>query len=226
MLLLVGLGNPGPKFSGHRHNFGFMALDEIVRRYGFGPWRRRFAGALAEGAVEGARILALKPMTRMNLSGLSVAAAVRFHKLAPADVTVLYDELDLVPGKMRVKTGGGHGGHNGIRDIAARIGPDFRRVRLGIGHPGDRDRVTGYVLHDFTKAERRTAGALIDAVAGALPLLAGGDDNRFMTKVSQTMNPPPPKPEPKPGPKPPPKPDDPPAPEGAPAPPVAGRDAG
>ena len=216
MLLMVGLGNPEPKYAGHRHNFGFMALDEIVRRYGFGPWRRRFAGALAEGAVDGARILALKPMTRMNLSGLSVAAAARFHKLDPGDVIVLYDELDLVPGKMRVKTGGGHGGHNGIRDIAARIGSDFRRVRLGIGHPGDRDRVTGYVLHDFTKAERRTAGALIDAVAGALPLLVGGDDNRFMTKVSQTMNPPPPKP--------PRKPDDPPAPEVAPAPPAAGGD--
>ena len=222
MLLLVGLGNPGPKFAGHRHNFGFMALDEIVRRYGFGPWRRRFAGALAEGAVDSTRILALKPMTRMNLSGLSVVAVARFHKLDPADVIVLYDELDLVPGKMRVKTGGGHGGHNGIRDIAARIGPDFRRVRLGIGHPGDKDRVTRYVLHDFTKAERRTAGALIDAVAGALPLLVGGDDNRFMTKVSQTVNPPPPKPSPKPHQ----KPDAPPAPEDAPVPPAAEGDAG
>lgn len=194
MLLLVGLGNPEPKYAGHRHNLGFMALDEIVRRYGFGPWRGRFAGALAEGAVDGNRILALKPMTRMNLSGRSVGEALRFHKLEPADVTVLYDELDLVPGKMRVKTGGGHGGHNGIRDIAARIGPDFRRVRLGIGHPGDRNRVTGYVLHDFTKAERRITGDLIDAVAEALPLLVGGGDNRFMTKVSQTLNPPPPKP--------------------------------
>ena len=222
MLLLVGLGNPGPKFAGHRHNFGFLALDEIVRRYGFGPWRRRFAGALAEGAVDGTRILALKPMTRMNLSGLSVVAVARFHKLDPADVIVLYDELDLVPGKMRVKTGGGHGGHNGIRDIAARIGPDFRRVRLGIGHPGDKDRVTRYVLHDFTKAERRIAGALIDAVAGALPLLVGGDDNRFMTKVSQTVNPPPPKPSPKPHQ----KPDAPPAPEDAPVPPAAEGDAG
>ena len=223
MLLLVGLGNPEPKYAGHRHNFGFMALDEIVRRYRFGPWRGRFAGAAAAGEVAGVRILALKPLTRMNLSGRSVAEAVRFHKLDPAGVTVLYDELDLVPGKMRVKTGGGHGGHNGIRDIAARIGPDFRRVRLGIGHPGDRDRVTGYVLHDFTKAERRIAGELIDAVAEALPLLVGGDDNRFMTKVSQTMNPPPPKP---PNPKPPPKPAGPPAPEGPAAPPGAEGDAG
>ncbi len=226
MLLLVGLGNPGPKFAGHRHNFGFMALDEIARRYDFGPWRGRFAGAAADGEVAGMRILALKPMTRMNLSGRSVGDAVRFHKLAPADVTVLYDELDLVPGKMRVKIGGGHGGHNGIRDIAARIGPDFRRVRLGIGHPGDRDRVTGYVLHDFTKAERTTAGALIDAVAEALPLLVGGDDNRFMTKVSQTLNPPPPKPEPKRDPKPEPDSVREPAPEKAAAPPAGEGDAG
>ena len=193
MLLLVGLGNPGPKYAGHRHNFGFLALDEIARRYDFGPWRGRFAGAAADGEIGGVRLLALKPLTTMNHSGRSVGEAMRFHKLDPADVTVLYDELDLVPGKMRVKTGGGHGGHNGIRDIAARIGPDFRRVRLGIGHPGDKDRVTGYVLHDFTRAERRIAGELIDAVAGALPLLVGGDDNRFMTRVSQTVNPPPPK---------------------------------
>ena len=198
MLLLVGLGNPGPKYAGHRHNFGFLALDEIARRYSFGPWRRRFAGATAAGDIGGVRILALKPMTMMNLSGRSVGEAVRFHKLDPADVTVLYDELDLVPGKMRVKTGGGHGGHNGIRDIAAQIGPDFRRVRLGIGHPGDKDLVTGYVLRDFTKAERKTADYLIAAVAEAAPLLIDGDDNRFMTRVSQTLNPPPPKPPPKP----------------------------
>ena len=198
MLLLVGLGNPGPKHAGHRHNFGFLALDEIARRYRFGPWRGRFAGAAADGEIGGVRILALKPLTMMNMSGRSVGEALRFHKLDQADVTVLYDELDLVPGKMRVKTGGGHGGHNGVRDIAAQIGPGFRRVRLGIGHPGDKDRVTGYVLHDFTKAERKTADDLIDAVAEAAPLLVGGEDNRFMTRVSQTLNPPPPKPPPKP----------------------------
>ena len=194
MLLLVGLGNPGPKHAGHRHNLGFMALDGIARRHGFGAWRSRFAGAAAEGEVEGVRILALKPMTMMNLSGRSVGEAVRFLKLDTGDVTVLYDELDLAPGRLRVRVGGGHGGHNGVRDIVARIGPDFRRVRLGIGHPGSRHLTGGYVLRDFTRAERTVADALVAAVADALPLLVRGDDNRFMTRVSQTLLPPRPKP--------------------------------
>lgn len=193
-MLLVGLGNPGPKYAGHRHNIGFMALDEIARRYGFGPWRGRFAGEASDGSIEGQRFLALKPMTSMNLSGRSVGEAVRFLKLDPADVTVIYDELDLAPGKVRVKTGGGHGGHNGIRDIAAHIGPDFRRVRLGIGHPGDKKLVSGYVLRDFTKADRRVADDMIAAVVEAMPHLATGEDNRFMTQVSHILNPPPPKP--------------------------------
>ncbi|MCY4311133.1 MAG: aminoacyl-tRNA hydrolase, partial [Rhodospirillaceae bacterium] len=154
MLLLAGLGNPGTKFAGHRHNVGFMALDAIVQRHGFGQWRSRFSGELAEGSVAGHRVLALKPMTHVNMSGLSVGQAVRFLKLEPGDITVIYDELDLVPGKVRVKVGGGHGGHNGIRNIAAHIGPGFRRVRLGIGHPGDKNLVSGYVLRDFTKADR------------------------------------------------------------------------
>ena len=201
-MLLVGLGNPGPKFSGHRHNIGFMALDEMARRYGFGPWRGRFAGEAADGAIEGRRTLALKPMTSMNLSGRSVGEAVRFLKLDPADVTVIYDELDLAPGKMRVKTGGGHGGHNGIRDIAAHIGPEFRRVRLGIGHPGDRNLVSGYVLRDFTKADRRIADDMIAAVVDAMPFLAADDDNRFMTQVSHVLNPQPLKPDPPAGEKP------------------------
>jgi len=171
-----------------------MALDAVVRRYGFGPWRGRFSGELAEGTIDGQRVLALKPMTQMNLSGRSVGEAVRFLKLDPADVTVIYDELDLAPGKMRVKVGGGHGGHNGIRDVAAHIGPDFRRVRLGIGHPGDKNLVTGYVLRDFTKADRKIADGLVEAVVDSLPTLVAGDDNRFMTQVSHILNPPPPKP--------------------------------
>ncbi|MCY4191723.1 MAG: aminoacyl-tRNA hydrolase [Rhodospirillaceae bacterium] len=194
MLLLAGLGNPGTKFAGHRHNVGFMALDAIVQRHGFGQWRSRFSGELAEGSVAGHRVLALKPMTHVNMSGLSVGQAVRFLKLEPGDITVIYDELDLVPGKVRVKVGGGHGGHNGIRNIAAHIGPGFRRVRLGIGHPGDKNLVSGYVLRDFTKADRKIVDHVVEVVVESLPILIAGDDNRFMTRVSHVLNPPPPKP--------------------------------
>jgi len=182
--LIVGLGNPGPEHANNRHNIGFMAVDEIVRRHGFAAPRRRFSGELFEGRVGGEKVLALKPTTFMNLSGNAVGAAVRFFKLAPEDVLVLHDELDLAPGKLRVKLGGGTAGHNGLRSIAAAIGPGFRRLRIGIGHPGDRDRVTGYVLHDFAKTDREWIEPLVDAIAEALPLLVVGDDAGFMTRVA------------------------------------------
>lgn len=194
MHLLVGLGNPGAKYAQNRHNVGFMALDVIARRWNFGPWRQRFQGVTAEGRVGDARVLALKPSTFMNLSGQSVGAAVRFLKLDPAAVTVLQDEIDLAFCKLRVKTGGGHGGHNGIRDIASHIGADFRRIRLGVGHPGDREKVHGHVLHDFAKAEMPGIETMLDAVADNLPLLLVGDEGAFMSKVALAVNPPPPKP--------------------------------
>ena len=200
MLLFVGLGNPGPSYEGNRHNIGFMAIDEIARVHGFGPWRARFQGLAAEGRIAGAKVLALKPLTFMNESGRAVGEAVRFFKLEPSAVWVFYDELDLVPGKLRVKTGGGAGGHNGIRSIDRHIGPQYHRVRLGIGHPGDKARVHGYVLSDFAKAERSGwLPVLIDAVAREAPALAAGDEARFMSRVSHAVFPPPPKPA-KPGP--------------------------
>ncbi len=194
MLLLVGLGNPGPAYAGHRHNVGYMAVDEIVRRHSFGAFRSRFQGVVSEGTVDGVKVLALKPTTYMNESGRSVAAAARFYKLDPADVLVVHDDLDLAPGKVRVKTGGGIAGHNGLRSIRAHIGPDFRRLRIGIGHPGHKDRVTPYVLHDFAKADREWLEPLLDAVATAFPLLAKGDGAAFMSRVALILNPPPPKP--------------------------------
>ncbi len=200
MLLLVGLGNPGPRHAGNRHNIGFMAVDGIVRRYGFGPWRTRFSGRVAEGRIGGGKVLALEPETYMNESGRAVGAAARFYKLEPeSQVIVIYDEIDLKPGKVKVKLGGGAGGHNGIRSIDNHIGPDYRRVRLGIGHPGDKDLVHGHVLQDFAKVEVAGRDKLIDAVAEELPRLIAGDDGGFMSRVAHIMNPPkpkPPKPEP------------------------------
>ena len=195
MLLLVGLGNPGPRHAAQRHNIGFMAVDLIVRRHGFSAWRKRFQGEVAEGSLGGRRALALKPMTYMNDSGQSAGEAVRFHKLALNDVVVFHDELDLAPGKVRTKTGGGAGGHNGIRDLDAHLGPDYRRVRMGIGHPGHKDLVYGYVLQDFSKAERESwLPKVLDAVASEAPLLANGekvDDEKFMSRVAFLVNPPP-----------------------------------
>jgi len=190
VLLVVGLGNPGPEHANNRHNIGFMAVDEIVRRHGFSAPRGRFAGALSEGRIADEKVLVLKPGTFMNRSGDSVGAAARFFKLAPERVLVFHDELDLAPGKVRVKRGGGTAGHNGLRSIAAAIGPDFGRVRIGIGHPGDRDRVTAYVLHDFAKADREWIAPLIDAIAEAMPLLVAGDDAAFMTRVALLAPPP------------------------------------
>ena len=185
MRLWVGLGNPEPGMARQRHNIGFMALDTIAIRHGFSPWRQRFKGLISEGILGGERILALKPMTYMNLSGESVQAATSFFKIATDEITAFHDELDLVPGKVRVKRGGSAAGHNGLRSMDRMLGtPDYWRVRLGIGHPGHKDRVTGHVLGDFAKSDRDWLLALLDAVADAAPMLAVGKPEDFMTKVA------------------------------------------
>ena len=183
MLILVGLGNPGPKFEKNRHNVGFMAADAIARRWSFGPWRARFGGLASEGVVDGVRALLLKPQTFYNESGRTVGEAMRFFKLQPADVIVFYDEIDLAPGRFRMKTGGGAAGNNGVRSIASQIGEGFRRARLGTGHPGDKDVVHGRVLSDFHKADRPWLEPLVDAIADALPFAAAGDDDRYQAEV-------------------------------------------
>ncbi|MEQ9150817.1 MAG: aminoacyl-tRNA hydrolase [Parvibaculum sp.] len=194
MILLVGLGNPGAKYERNRHNIGFMAADAIVRRHSFSPPRARFQGLVSEGTFAGEKAIVLKPTTYMNESGRAVGEAMRFYKLTPADVVVFYDELDLEAAKVRMKTGGGAAGHNGIRSIASHIGPDFRRVRLGIGHPGAKERVLGYVLGDFSKAEAADwVEPMLDAIADAAPLLAEGKDATFANKVHLALNPEPPK---------------------------------
>ena len=185
MLLWAGLGNPEPGMARQRHNIGFMALDTIARRHGFTPWRQRFKGLAAEGAVGSARILALKPMTYMNASGESVQAACAFYKLAPEALTAFHDELDLAPGKVRVKLGGGAAGHNGLRSIDRLLGTQaYWRVRLGIGHPGDKARVLGHVLGDFGKDDGRWLPELLDAMADAAAMLAAGQAEAFMTRVA------------------------------------------
>ena len=189
MLLFVGLGNPGQEYSRNRHNIGFMAVEEICRRHGFTPWRRKFHGAIAEGVLSGEKMLALKPLTYMNESGRSVGDAMRFYQLEPKAVFVFHDELDLLAGKLRVKTGGGTAGHNGIRSIGAHIGGDFHRVRLGIGHPGERHRVHGHVLGDFIKADAAWLLPLLDAIAENAPLLAKGDVANFQNRVHLVLNP-------------------------------------
>lgn len=186
MLLLVGLGNPGPKYEKNRHNIGFMAVDRIASRHGFSPWRTRFQGAVAEGSLGGVKTLLLKPLTYMNESGRSVGEAAKFFKIELPDVVAFHDELDLSPGKLRVKTGGGNAGHNGLRSITAAIGNDYRRVRLGIGHPG-RDAVLHYVLNDFGKGEMAWVDVLTEAVADGADLLAKAEDNSFQNKVHLRM---------------------------------------
>ncbi len=184
MLLWVGLGNPEPGMARNRHNIGFLALDTIAIRHGFGPWRNRFRGLIAEGSVDGARVLALKPQTYVNASGESVQAAAAFYKLPVEAITAFHDELDLVPGKVRVKRGGGAAGHNGLRSMDRVLGsPEYWRVRLGIGHPG-KERVLGHVLGDFGKQDREWLLPLLDAVAEAAPLLTEGRPEDFMTKVA------------------------------------------
>ncbi len=183
--LWVGLGNPGPAYAGHRHNVGFMAVDRIAQVHGFDPWRARFQGLGADGRVGAEKLLLLKPQGFMNESGQSVRRAVDFFKLAPADITVFYDELDLIPGRVKVKTGGGAAGHNGIRSIAAHLGPEFHRVRIGIGHPGHKDRVTPHVLGDFAKTDREWLSQMLDAVAAEVPWLIANDASRFMSEVAR-----------------------------------------
>ena len=187
MRLLVGLGNPGTAYSRNRHNIGFMAADEIVRRHGFSGWKAKFQGVFAEGTIDGEKVLALKPGTFMNLSGQSVGAALAFYKITPEEVFVFHDELDVAPGKIRIKKAGGSGGHNGIKSLDAHIGADYWRVRLGIGHPGHKDLVSPYVLGDFAKADQPWLEAQIDGVARHLPLLLAGNHNDYMSKIAQDL---------------------------------------
>jgi PTH1 family peptidyl-tRNA hydrolase len=190
MWLLVGLGNPGSQYAGNRHNIGFMAADEIARRHDFSPWRKRFQGEVCEGSLGGKKVLLLKPLTYMNDSGESVQAAAAFYKIEPEKTAVFYDELDLAPSKIRVKKGGGSGGHNGIRSIDQHFGTEYWRIRLGIGHPGDKNLVTSYVLGNFFEEERGELDKFLSAVAEYTPLLAQGDTDNFMTKVAQSVQPP------------------------------------
>ncbi|MBP0614852.1 aminoacyl-tRNA hydrolase [Jiella mangrovi] len=185
MFLISGLGNPGSKYAGNRHNIGFMAVDEIARQHGFPGFSKKFSGEIAEGMIGGEKVLLLKPLTFMNESGRSVGEAARFYKIEPKDIVVIHDELDLAPGKMRVKTGGGHGGHNGLKSIDAHLGTrDYRRVRLGIGHPGSKERVNPHVLGDFAKVDREWLEPFIDAIARHIDSLVAGEDAMFMNKVS------------------------------------------
>ncbi len=187
MQLWTGLGNPGPQYAMHRHNIGFMAVDAIAAVHGFSAPKRAFQGWVQEGRIGTHRVLLLKPGTWMNESGRAVGEAMRFYKLDPAAVTLFHDELDLAPFKLKVKTGGGTAGHNGLRSTDAHIGADFRRVRLGIGHPGHKDRVTPHVLGNFAKAEMDDLTDLLGAVAAEAEWLASGDDVRFMNEVARRM---------------------------------------
>lgn len=198
MLLIVGLGNPGETYQNHRHNVGFMAVDAIAEAHGFGPSRVRFRGQAREGTIGSEKTLILKPMTYMNESGNAVRDAMSFHKIELDRVWVLYDELDLVAGKVRVKLGGGNAGHNGLRSISTHCGNDYWRVRIGIGHPGEKERVTGHVLGNFSKADHAWLDPLLDAIAQAAPFIAKDDGAGFMNKVTLLTAP---KKEPKPKPK-------------------------
>ena len=187
MLLLVGLGNPGARYAGNRHNVGFLAVQEIAKRHGLGPWRRRFAGVACEGPLGGVRTLLLLPGTFMNESGRAVAEAAHFYKISPAEITVFHDEIDLPPGKVRVKIGGGIAGHNGLRSISEHVGNDYRRVRIGVGHPGDKDLVQHYVLSDFAKSDRGWVDALVAIIGENAELIARGQDASFQNKVHLAM---------------------------------------
>ncbi len=184
MWLFVGLGNPGQKYENNRHNIGFMAVDEIVRRHSFSGWSKKFQAELSTGTLNGEKVIALKPQTFMNLSGSAVQAAMAFYKIAPANVVVFYDELDLPPAKSRAKKGGGSGGHNGIKSIDQNIGQDYWRVRLGIGHPGHKDKVHGYVLGNYHKSEMDALADMLGAIGAEAEWLAKNDDARFMNEVA------------------------------------------
>jgi len=190
MFLFVGLGNPGTQYASNRHNIGFMAADVIHKAHGFSPWRKKFQGELSEGNLGGEKVLLLKPQTFMNESGRSVGDAVRFNDIPLENVYVFYDELDLEPGKVRVRLGGGAAGHNGIRSIAAHITPEFKRVRLGIGHPGDKKFVQPHVLGNFAKDDRDWLVKLLDAVSDNVDMLAKREDEKFQSKIAASMNPP------------------------------------
>ena len=190
MMIFVGLGNPGAKYAGNPHNIGFMALDRIAADHGFGPWKKAFKGLVADGRLGQERVLLLKPETFMNLSGEAVQAAMAFHKITPAQVIVFHDELDLAPGKMRLKQGGGHAGHNGLRSIHGHIGEAYGRVRLGIGHPGHKDAVANYVLHDFAKADQDWLDDLLRGLSDGAPFLAAGEGAKFSNAVALRTAPP------------------------------------
>ncbi len=189
MKLFVGLGNPGAAYAGNRHNIGFMAVDRIAADHGFGPWKKAFKGLVADGRFGDVRVLLLKPDTFMNLSGQAVQATMAFHKIPPADLVVFHDELDLAPGKLRFKQGGGHAGHNGLRSIHGHIGEAYGRVRLGIGHPGHKDAVAAYVLHDFAKADANWLDDLLRGISGGVPALAAGDTAKFQNAVALRLAP-------------------------------------
>lgn len=190
MIIFAGLGNPGAKYARNRHNIGFMALERIAAEHGFAPWRRKFQAEISEGRLGSQKVLLIKPQTFMNNSGQAVGEALRFHKLTPADLTVFHDELDLAPGKLRLKQGGGHAGHNGLRSIHAHLGADYARVRLGIGHPGHKDKVAPYVLSDFAKADADWLDDLLRGIADGAVALAAGDGPRFQNAVALRTAPP------------------------------------
>ncbi len=185
MKLLVGLGNPGDKYAGNRHNVGFLVVEAIASAHGFSPWRKRFQAYACEGDLGGQRVILLKPDTYMNDSGRSVGEAVRYLKITPADVIVFHDELDLDPGRVRMKLGGGNAGHNGLRSISALVSNEYHRIRIGIGHPGHKDAVAAFVLHDFAKADREWLVPLLDAMAAAAPALVSAKPDLFLTKIAQ-----------------------------------------
>ncbi len=187
MLLIAGLGNPGRRYAGNRHNIGFMVADQIHRRHHFAPWRARFEGEVSEGMLGGEKTLLLKPATFMNESGRAVGQAMRFYKLDPEDVVIVYDEIDLPPGKVRIKAGGGRPSHNGLRSVTAHIGNDYRRLRIGIGHPGHKSLVHRFVLKDFPRADRAWVDAVIAAIAEHTPLLAAHEDSSFMNRVHLSL---------------------------------------
>ena len=190
MKLFVGLGNPGTKYAQNRHNIGFMALDRISEDYAFGPWRSKFQGQVCEGKLGDNKVFLLKPSTFMNLSGQSVGETVRFYKIPLEEIMVFHDELDLAPGKMRLKKGGGHAGHNGLRSISAHLGADYARIRLGIGHPGHKDAVAGFVLRDFAQADQDWLAKLLNGISDGATYLALGDDTKFMNTVALQTAPP------------------------------------